>query len=119
MSDAEDIRLQRKAKGARPYYFSNPDVDRLLSMIMALMGELSVTRDRLDTLERVAHSKNLFSSEDIEKYSLSPAVLEARADRHKRLFSEVTRIIVGEVEESEKNPGTPYSEAVDLVEQEV
>ncbi len=119
MSDAQDIRLQRKAKGARPYYFSNPDVDRLLSMIMALMGELSVTRDRLDTLERVAHSKNLFSSEDIEKYSLSPEVLEARADRHKRLFSEVTRIIVGEVEESEKNPGTPYSEAVELVEQEV
>lgn len=47
--DESEITLQRKAKGKRPYYFANPDVDRLLSMVMALTGELSVTRDRLDT----------------------------------------------------------------------
>ena len=66
-----DVTLQRKAKGKRPFYFSDPDVDRLLSMIMALTGELSVTRDRLDTLERVAAVKGLFSGDDIEGYELS------------------------------------------------
>ena len=39
MSQEEpEVTLQRKAKGKRPYYFSDPDVDRLLSMVMALTG---------------------------------------------------------------------------------
>ena len=41
------IKLPRTAKGKKPVYF-DPVTDKLLSMIMTLMGELSVVRDRLD-----------------------------------------------------------------------
>ena len=111
-----DVTLQRKAKGKRPFYFSDPDVDRLLSMIMALTGELSVTRDRLDTLERVAAVKGLFSGDDIEGYELSDADMEARAARHQSLFQEVTRIIVGDLEDLEKEDEEAYTAVVDQVE---
>ena len=112
----EQLELQRKAKGKRPYYFSNPDVDKLLSMIMALTGELAVARDRIDTLERVASSKGLFSSDDIENFELDAEALQARAGRHKQLLREVNRIIVGELEDLEEMGEGSYAEVVDQVE---
>ena len=112
----EQLELQRKAKGKRPFYFSNPDVDKLLSMIMALTGELAIARDRIDTLERVAAAKKLFSSEDIENFELDANALEARADRHKRLLREVNRIIIGELEDLEEVDEEDYSAVVEQVE---
>lgn len=112
----EQFELQRKAKGKRPYYFSNPDVDKLLSMIMALTGELAVARDRIDTLERVASNKGLFSSDDIENFELDADALQARADRHKQLLREVNRIIVGELEDLEDMGEASYAEVVNQVE---
>lgn len=111
-----DVALQRKAKGKRPFYFSDPDVDRLLSMLMALTGELAVTRDRLDTLERVAASKGLFSAQDIESYRLSELDMEARAARHQAMFKEVTRIIVGELEDLQDAEDQEYQTVVQQVE---
>ena len=116
MSDDNDVKLRRKAKGKRPFYFSDPDVDRLLSMVMALAGELSVTRDRLDTLERVAAQKGLLSADDIESYELDQDALEARAQRHETLFREVTRVIASALEDLEEASSEEYSEVVDLVE---
>ena len=36
-----------RAKGARPKYFDDPAIDRLLSIVMALAGEVAVVKDRL------------------------------------------------------------------------
>tara|TARA_B100001057_G_scaffold448545_1_gene488966 strand:- start:665 stop:1036 length:372 start_codon:yes stop_codon:yes gene_type:complete len=112
----EQLELQRKAKGKRPYYFSNPDVDKLLSMIMALTGELAIARDRIDTLERVAAAKELFSSEDIENFELDAKALEARSNRHRQLLREVNRIIIGELEDLEEADEEDYSAVVEQVE---
>ena len=112
----EKIALQRRAKGKRPYYFSNPDVDKLLSMVMALTGELAVARDRIDTLERVASVKGLFSSDDIDAFELDEEALQARAERHKTMLREVNRIIVGEIEDLQSAGEEDYSSVVDRVE---
>ncbi len=117
-SSDDQLELQRKAKGKRPYYFSNPDVDKLLSMIMALTGELAIARDRIDTLERVAATKGLFSSEDIENFELNADALQARADRHRQLLREVNRIIVGELEDLEEADEEDYTAVVEQVEQD-
>jgi hypothetical protein len=111
-----EIKLKRRAKGKRPYYFDNPDVDRLLSMVMALAGELAVTRDRLDTLERVAEAKGLLSSNDIEHYPLDEAALASRSERHSRLFSEITRIISAELEGLDDTTDKDYQSVVAQVE---
>ena len=47
------IRLKRKARGERPYFFADPNVDKVIAMVMGLAGEVAVMRDRLDTLERL------------------------------------------------------------------
>ena len=56
MTDAVDwIGLAgKKATGKRPAYFEDPAIDRLVSIVMAVVGELAVTRERLDTGEQPA-----------------------------------------------------------------
>lgn len=46
-------RIARRARGRRPQYFSDPATDRLMSIVLTLASELSVTRERLDALERL------------------------------------------------------------------
>jgi predicted nucleic acid-binding Zn-ribbon protein len=59
----------RKAKGKRPEYFTNPEDERILSILMAVVGEVSVLRERLDTVERLLDSKGTISRQDIESYT--------------------------------------------------
>lgn len=68
----------RKAKGPNPHFFDDPNTDRLLTMIMEMASELSVMRDRLDTHERLAAERNLYSPEDIESYVVSDDAMAAR-----------------------------------------
>ena len=117
MSEAS-IKLKRRAKGKRPSYFSDPDIDRLLSMLMALAGELSVTRDRLDTLERLAQSKGRFSQADIEDFPLDGEALAERSARHQALFREVTRVVTAELEALEDSDVTGYDDVLAQVEKE-
>ena len=58
--------LKRKAKGERPYFFDDPNVDKLVSMIMGLAGETSVLMDRVDTIERLLEEKGLLRVSEIE-----------------------------------------------------
>ncbi len=61
-------RAGAKAKGKRPAYFADPAVDRVLSIVMALAGEVSVLRERLDTIERLLDANGSISRDDIETY---------------------------------------------------
>ncbi len=63
------VRANAKAKGKRPEYFTDPALDRMLSMLMALTGEVSVLRERLDTVERLLEEKGSLSRGDIESYA--------------------------------------------------
>lgn len=58
----------RRAKGKRPEYFEDPAVDRILSILMALVGEVSVLRQRQDTVERLLDEKGTISRADIEAF---------------------------------------------------
>ncbi|MFZ4746811.1 MAG: hypothetical protein ACOYLK_07945 [Sphingomonas sp.] len=70
MTDAIDWigRAGAKAKGKRPKYFDDPATDRTMSIVMALVGEVSVLRERLDTVERLLDAKGTISRDDIEAY---------------------------------------------------
>ena len=50
----------RTAKAKKPQYFSDPAIDKLLSIVISMAGELSVTRERLDTVQRLLEDKKVF-----------------------------------------------------------
>lgn len=62
------IRANARAKGKRPDFLGDPDKERMLSMLMAVIGEVSVLRERLDTVERLLDAKGTISRADIEGY---------------------------------------------------
>jgi hypothetical protein len=68
----------RRAKGANPHFFDDPNIDRLLTMVMNMAAEISVLRDRLDTHEQVAAAKGAYTPADIEAFEPSDEVRAAR-----------------------------------------
>ena len=57
-----------KSQGSRPDYFSDPMNEQHYSMTTALMAELAVARERIDTLERVLESNGLLKRSQVEGF---------------------------------------------------
>ena len=94
------VRLPRVAKGKKPQYFSDPAIDKLLWMNLTLMEELSVTRDRLDTLERLLDGKRLLRLREIEAYVPVGTAAAERTARRNDYVERVLRAASAELEES-------------------
>ncbi len=78
-----------KPAGKRPY-FMTPEVERVLAITMAVVQELAVARERVDTLERVLAAKGLLDPQEIEQFQPSP---EASAERGLWLQEYLNRVL--------------------------
>ncbi|MFT6779020.1 MAG: hypothetical protein ACJAV1_002963 [Paraglaciecola sp.] len=78
--DAATIAKMANAKpqGKRPEYFADPMAEKHFSITMALMAELAVARERIDTLERILVSKGLLDVNEVEHYQPDVATGQAR-----------------------------------------
>ena len=92
-----------KAKGKRPAYFRDPDSDRLMAILMAVSGELAVTRERLDTLERVLEAKGLLQQADIESYVPDSNAAGERGLWHQEFIARILRVVQQEIEQFDEN----------------
>jgi len=108
--------MSRKAKGKRPVYFNDPENDKLLAITMAVVGELSVLRERLDTIERLARAKGLLSLDEIEEYRPDEQVSAEREKWRAEYLERILRVVHNELESAEKGE-TPesYENALKLV----
>ncbi len=70
----------------------------MLAIAIALAGEVSVLRERLDTLERLAQAKGLFSIEEIETYQPDDQVAKEREQWRADYIARVLRVVQEEVE---------------------
>lgn len=94
--EAERIRT---AKGHRPYFFDDPNIDRLLAMVMALTGEVSVIRERLDTHERLAQKKKWATHQTIEDYEPDEITEDFRAQWRADYTARILRILQVELDQ--------------------
>lgn len=115
---AAPVKLKRKAKGERPYFFDDPNVDKVVAMVMGLAGEVAVMRDRLDTLERLLERSGALQRADIEQYRPDAQVVEERAAWREAFLGEVLRIIEIEVEALASGDQARYDTAIELVERD-
>jgi len=91
-------RIGRLAKGKKPQYFGDPAIDKLLWMTLTLMEELAVTRDRLDTVERLLSKKRLVALEDIERFKPDAAAAQSRAARREAFVERALRAVQADLE---------------------
>ncbi len=100
MSDPVDwiARAGAKAKGKRPAYSEDPAIDRTLSIVMAIAGEVSVLRERLDTVERLLDAKGTISRADIETYVPDRAAGTERGMLTKEYIARILRGVQQDME---------------------
>ena len=108
--------LKRKAKGQRPTFFDDPDTDKLVSMLMGLAGEVSVMRDRMDTVERLLGEKGLLTQSDIDNFVPSEDVAMQRAETRNLFLGEITRVITSELEDFDSDSSDSYEDIIEMVE---
>ncbi len=92
------LELPKKAKGERPTYLGDPAVDNVLSIALALAGEVVVLRERLDTVERLLEGAGGLSRAQVDDYRPSPQVIEEREAARARFLDVVLRSVQQERE---------------------
>ena len=92
------IELPRVAKGKKPIYLDERSIDNLMAMIMTLTQEISVLRDRLDTIEKLLVNKKSITLEDIETFEPDDDLMKERKDRRQMLLKRVLLPIDKELE---------------------
>lgn len=106
--------LERNARGKRPIFYDTPGLDEAMSMIMVLANELSVVRDRLDTVEKVAAAKGILLDADIEAFEPDHATLEARELRRQDFLARLFYLARKQAAELQTNDSAErYSKALD------
>lgn len=112
---APQIKRIRTAKGRRPYFFDDPNIDKLLAMIMALTGEVSVIRERLDTHERLAEKKKFATPDNIEAYKPTEAVEQWRVQWRADYIARILRIVQVELDQLTMQSDKDYDKIVEEV----
>jgi hypothetical protein len=92
------LRAGAKAKGKRPAYFDDPALDRMLSILMAVAAEVSVLRERLDTVERLLEAKGAISRDDIESYVADSDAAFARGLATREYIARILRGVQQDLE---------------------
>lgn len=87
-----DVKLPRVVKGERPQFFDDPAIDQMMTFFFELMTEVSVVRERLDTVERLLDEKGTISREDIEAYRADADVEAERNNWRDAYFRRVMRM---------------------------
>lgn len=88
--------IQRTAKGKKPVYF-DAVTDRLLNMIVALVGEVAVLRDRLDTVELLSEAGGVFPQSAVDGFATPPEQHARREAWREAYLARVMRTIEDEI----------------------
>ena len=88
----------KRAKGKRPEFFDDPALDRLYSVVFALVAEVSVLRERQDTVERLLEKNGSLTRGDIEAFAPTREEGEERGLATRAYVARVMRGFQQEVE---------------------
>jgi len=116
MSAENKVVLPKKAKGARPYFFEDANQDKILAMLMGLVGEVSVFADRVDSLERLLEEKGVLTREQISNYVPDAKVNAERDARRDVLLAQVLRVLTQDDTDPQKDTDEQYRAVVEMVE---
>lgn len=106
-----------KAKGKRPYFLENQDTERLMTIVMALVQEVSVMRERLDTVERLLEQNEVVTRDDIEQFVPTTSQADERGAWTQEYLTRILRVIQQEREALVANDQSSEEVADELAKQ--
>lgn len=90
---SDELDLPRHTRGKRPHFFEDPAVDQLMSVVLAMAGELSVLYDRVDSMQRLMDEKGSLSREELEAYQPDEAANAERQARREAYLQRIFRVV--------------------------
>ena len=87
----EKLALTTNRRKEIPGY--SPADERFLDMVVALTGELTIARERIDTLERLIEAAGVVKRADVESFEPTEAQAKERAAIRKRIIAKALRPI--------------------------
>lgn len=84
--------IPRHVKGKKSVFFEDPAVDQVMTFFIELLTEVSVLRDRLDTVEVLLQERGVLTHADIEGYRHDDEGEQRRATARKALLERVMRM---------------------------
>jgi hypothetical protein len=90
-----------KAKGKRPYFLEDKQTEQVMSMVMVLAMELSVSRERVGTLECLLEEKGVLTRDEINNYQPNKEEVAKRSTDTQEFLARLTRILQQNKEEIE------------------
>jgi hypothetical protein len=111
--------IVRLATPRRPIPGEDPEVARLSAMVMALLGELTITRERLDTVERLLESANVLRQSDVEAFDPRGQAAVEREQLRRRQIGKVLRPLRLDIENALTRMQQKIADADAVLEEEV
>ncbi len=84
-------RIAMQSQGKRPRFFPEPGADETVSMLLELMSELWVVRERLYALEHVAAAQGIDLTAGIEAWQPDEQQAEELNAERQRFIKTITR----------------------------
>ena len=66
---------------AKDYFLDDPNLDKVMKVVMALAREAYVTRDRMQLIEKKLAEQGLLSSDQLDRFEPTP---EEQAEIHRK-----------------------------------
>lgn len=86
------VSIPKKVKGKKSVFFKDPAIDQVMTFFIELLTEVSVLRDRIDTLEQLLEKNRVIAADAIEDYHHDEASEKRRAAARKALLERVIRM---------------------------
>ncbi|WP_240464805.1 hypothetical protein [Paraferrimonas sp. SM1919] len=92
MMDIEKL-IGKKAKGQRPWFLADQQAEQILSIVMSLVMELQVNRERLRSLEELLVVKGVLNQGEIDNYIPNDEQAQQRSVDTQAYLDRVLRIL--------------------------
>jgi hypothetical protein len=90
--------MQHVAKGRRPQFSENLEVDRVMAMVMALASEVAVLREQLDTVVTLAAARGVISPDEIAAFAPSPEKTKERDEWRQAFIGRILYVLKAEAD---------------------
>lgn len=115
---SEQVKLPIAAKGDRPWYFGDAEVEKVLDVTLALAGEVSVLYTRLRALERIVEQHGLLKPGEVEAFRPSDEDARALDEWRANFVRTVLRPIQADMARTRAPATEPYEQTMEMTQAE-
>lgn len=102
--------MRRTIRGGRPFFFSDPAIDKVLNMTITLASEVWALRERLSALEGVQIRQGSLSVTDIDDYEFTPEQEQRLGEQRREFIENLFRVLQETVEAAAGKSGAAAGE---------